>query len=144
MVERIKQIMDEKELTSSQFADGMDVPRAVLSHVLSGRNKPSLDVILKIADTHSDISLEWLLLGKGEMLSSLAADSHQIKAPVEAPATEKPLPVSTSDDKSDSDKVQKKAIDLPAVSQVLSGARAIRQVMFFYTDGSFESFSPSV
>ena len=47
MIERLKVILDYYNLTSSSFAEKIDVPRSSISHLLSGRNKPSLDFILK-------------------------------------------------------------------------------------------------
>ncbi len=81
MIGRIKQIMSLEQLSSSQFADSIKLQRSSLSHVLSGRNKPSLDFVMKIKQAYNRISLEWLIFGKGEMfmdhdtpLSSKAAD----------------------------------------------------------------------
>ena len=70
MIDRIKQIMEMENLTPSQFADEIDVQRSSLSHVLSGRNKPSLDFVMKVKLCFSDINLEWLIFGNGEMLES--------------------------------------------------------------------------
>ena len=67
MVSRIKKLMEEKNISSAQFADEIEVQRSSLSHVLSGRNKPSLDFMMKIKKRYPEISLDWLLLGKGNM-----------------------------------------------------------------------------
>ncbi len=67
MLERILLILKTKNLTSSQFADKIGVQRSSVSHVLSGRNKPSLEFIQKIFRCYYDISYEWLLTGKGPM-----------------------------------------------------------------------------
>jgi transcriptional regulator with XRE-family HTH domain len=47
------------------FADKIGVQRSSLSHLLSGRNKPSLDFILKILDVFPDVDLYWMINGKG-------------------------------------------------------------------------------
>ncbi|WP_299837040.1 helix-turn-helix transcriptional regulator [uncultured Tenacibaculum sp.] len=65
MVERIKLILDHYNLTSSGFAEKIDVPRSSISHLLSGRNKPSLDFIIKIDQAFDEVDLDWLLYGKG-------------------------------------------------------------------------------
>ena len=62
---RIKEIIEWKELTSSKFADALNVQRSGISHVLNGRNKPSLDLIQKILTTFQDIDAEWLVNGTG-------------------------------------------------------------------------------
>lgn len=58
---KIKQILLEKNLSPSQFADDIGVQRSSISHILAGRNRPSLDIIKKIVNTYTDIEIEWLL-----------------------------------------------------------------------------------
>ena len=48
MKDRIKEIMDNEDLSPAKFADRLQINRAVISHILNGRNNPSLDVVLKI------------------------------------------------------------------------------------------------
>ena len=67
MIDRIQQILDAKKLSATQFSEEIGIQRSSLSHVLSGRNKPSLDFMLKIKSRYPDINLNWLLLGDGEM-----------------------------------------------------------------------------
>lgn len=62
---RIKKVMDYHQLSASLFADKIGVQRSSISHILSGRNKPSLDFILKITDKFKDVDIHWLLNGKG-------------------------------------------------------------------------------
>lgn len=62
---RIKKIMDYHQLTASLFADKIGVQRSSISHILSGRNKPSLDFILKITTEFNDVEIDWLLKGEG-------------------------------------------------------------------------------
>lgn len=62
---RIKKVMDYYQLSASLFADKIGVQRSSISHILSGRNKPSLDFILKITSQFKDVDIHWLLNGKG-------------------------------------------------------------------------------
>lgn len=64
-IKRLEIILDYYGLNASSFADKIGVQRSSLSHLLSGRNKPSLDFILKILDVFPDIDLYWILNGKG-------------------------------------------------------------------------------
>ena len=57
--------MDHHELSASLFADKIGVQRSSISHILSGRNKPSLDFILKITTEFEDVDLQWLINGVG-------------------------------------------------------------------------------
>ena len=59
--EKLKKIIEDEGLTASKFAEKIGVQRSSVSHVLSGRNKPSLDFILKINKSINNISLDWLL-----------------------------------------------------------------------------------
>jgi transcriptional regulator with XRE-family HTH domain len=64
-IKRLEIILDYNSLNASSFADKIGVQRSSLSHLLSGRNKPSLDFILKIIEIFPDVDLYWILNGKG-------------------------------------------------------------------------------
>lgn len=71
MIKRIELIMQAQNLSSSQFADRIGVQRSGLSHILSGRNNPSLDFVLKVLAAFPDINPVWLLQGKGKMYDTM-------------------------------------------------------------------------
>ena len=64
-VKRLETIFDYYGLTASLFAEKINVQRSSISHLLSGRNKPSLDFILKVIENFPEVELLWLLNGKG-------------------------------------------------------------------------------
>jgi transcriptional regulator with XRE-family HTH domain len=64
-IEKLEKILQYYGLTASGFADRVGVQRSSLSHLLSGRNKPSLDFILKIIDAFPEVDLNWILLDQG-------------------------------------------------------------------------------
>ncbi|MCJ8154043.1 helix-turn-helix domain-containing protein [Chryseobacterium sp. SSA4.19] len=68
--ERIAKVIEYSRLTSSEFADEIDVQRSSISHITSGRNKPSLEFIIKIKSRFPEILWDWLVTGQGEMLKS--------------------------------------------------------------------------
>ncbi|MBT2559410.1 helix-turn-helix domain-containing protein [Hymenobacter sp. ISL-91] len=87
MLDRIQELLRVRELSSSQFADAIGVSRPVVSHILSGRNKPSLEVVQKVIAAFPDLSLSWLLNGTGPMLERVATagatkESVTLTAPV--------------------------------------------------------------
>ncbi len=86
ITERVKKVMDDHGLSSAQMADRIGVQRSAISHILSGRNKPSLDFILKVLNSFSDVSSDWLL--KGE------------KAPAETAHSQPQIGVNNSSEKS--------------------------------------------
>lgn len=94
MVERIRQILQTQQLSPTQFADALGLARPIISHVLSGRNKPSLEVVQKIIAAFPDISLPWLLSGQGPMLATTASQPAPTvpAAPDDAAAPPDPVP----------------------------------------------------
>ncbi|NVO84624.1 helix-turn-helix domain-containing protein [Hymenobacter terrestris] len=86
MLDRIQELLRVRELSSSQFADAIGVSRPVVSHILSGRNKPSLEVVQKVIAAFPDLSLSWLLNGTGSMLERVAV-AEVAKASVASAAT---------------------------------------------------------
>ena len=63
--ERLKLIMEHYGLNAASFAEAISVNRSSISHLLSGRNKPSLDFVIKIIEQFDEVELYWLLNGKG-------------------------------------------------------------------------------
>lgn len=62
---RLEKVIEFYGETASSFAEKVGVQRSSISHILSGRNKPSLDFVLKVLSAYPDIELYWLLNGKG-------------------------------------------------------------------------------
>jgi DNA-binding XRE family transcriptional regulator len=73
MVSRIRELLEIRQLSPTQFADLIGVGRPVVSHILSERNKPSLEVVQKVISAFPDVSLTWLLSGSGPMLATAPA-----------------------------------------------------------------------
>ena len=61
---RILKVISEKKVSASKFASTIDVKRSNLSHILSRRNKPSIDFLHKIKKAYPEIDLNWLITGK--------------------------------------------------------------------------------
>ena len=79
MISRIQQLIHKKGLSPAQFADQIQVKRANLSHIMTGRNKPSLDFILKILSSYPDVNSDWLLFGKGNMHTTSMLQNNQLQ-----------------------------------------------------------------
>ncbi|OCK50234.1 transcriptional regulator [Chryseobacterium sp. CBo1] len=75
--ERISKVIEYSGFTPSEFADEVDVQRSSISHVTSGRNKPSLEFIIKIKSRFPEILWDWLVNGDGEMLKSELPDIEE-------------------------------------------------------------------
>lgn len=70
MNERIKILLNVKNLTASKLAEIVGVQPSNISHILTERNKPSINFINKLVNSFPDLSLDWLILGKGNMFKS--------------------------------------------------------------------------
>ena len=67
MYKRLKNWMESEDLKPSLLADNIGVNRATISHILSGRNKPSIDFLEKLLNIYSNINANWLISGIGYM-----------------------------------------------------------------------------
>lgn len=76
MVDRINLILKAKNITARQFAEEIGIQPSGMSHILSGRNNPSLDFVMKVIRRFPEIDINWLMFGKGEMYES-SHISHQ-------------------------------------------------------------------
>lgn len=86
-VQRLTHLLEYFELSASSFSDTIGVQRSSLSHLLSGRNKPSLDLILKIHQHFSQVNLYWLLKGEEPFLNDGFTQEKSLLQPVQTPLT---------------------------------------------------------
>lgn len=70
--DRIMHLMKTKNINATQLAEIMSIQRSGISHILSGRNKPGTDFIIKLKESFPEFSLDWLLMGKGPATLSQA------------------------------------------------------------------------
>ena len=80
-IARLQKIMNYYEINASTLADSLGVLRSSISHLLSERNKPSLDFVLKITEKYPEIDLYWLLYGKGSFPKEEPREEPKEKLP---------------------------------------------------------------
>lgn len=170
--ERIAKVIAYSELSLSEFADEIEVQRSSISHVTSGRNKPSLDFLIKIKSRFPELEWEWLINGVGEMLKKQDIPFEEKKS------SEKPKPTSLPDlfslinddafgitesedrieiQESRESKIPDQSLEKEKISdsQRLEPAKTnnsqqqfdsqdvkIKRIVFFYDNGKFETFEP--
>ena len=78
IIERIAWLMTHYGLSKAQFARKIDFQSSALSHIFSGRNKPSLSMVSAIARHFPQVNMDWLIAGEGEALKSTASDQSEI------------------------------------------------------------------
>lgn len=119
---RLKELLEYFNESASGFSEKIDVQRSNISHIMSGRNKPSLDFILKILKAYPDINLYWLLNGKGNMIKNLP---NNREAPTLFENNE-----------------NQKLFDgnLNALNDETSGDLKIERIVVFFSDGTFKNY----
>lgn len=123
---RIKKIMEYHNLTASAFADKIEVQRSSISHILSGRNKPSLDFVLKITEHFDEVELNWLLYGTG----NFPTNKNKIESiNKEVVRVEKKTTPTLPD-----------LFNQKIVSDDINAEKKITRIVLFYSDGSFEDY----
>jgi transcriptional regulator with XRE-family HTH domain len=151
-IKRLEIILDYYGLNASGFADKIGVQRSSLSHLLSGRNKPSLDFILKILDVFPEVDLYWILNGKGsfpkieETAEKKETKKEEVlKENITAPAQETAMPQNLfSEEKNEADKnraVAKSQTIQNAMNE--SDSSEVEKIVFFYKNGTFKVFTPN-
>lgn len=131
LVERIQKIIDDSELSSAAFADRIGVQRSSISHVLSGRNKPSLDFVLKILHAFPTVQSSWLLTGNNFSSSEAIATDEPTLFPNEAPKN--PIPTSNYPHTT-----PKESVDS---IENTPDAKRVERVTVFYSDGTCETYT---
>lgn len=138
MIERIQKIIEIKGLSSSQFADEIQVQRSGVSHILSGRNKPSLDFILKVLSSYPDIDADWLLFGKGKMMSNV---NEKVKQNIDF---EKPSQSKNQLEMEGSSSVQKDESKIKKKETNEAKNKSIVKIVVFNSDNTFKEYFPEI
>jgi transcriptional regulator with XRE-family HTH domain len=146
MKDRIKLVMENENLTSAQFADRLQINRAVISHILNGRNNPSFDVIDKIL-RGMHINYDWLVYGEGEMYKQGAHRSGSAPKSVDLFSQND---VNVYKDTGKTEKAQETAVKQPsnnekvfenkAIEAIKTVDRKVAQIIIYYSDNTFEVF----
>jgi transcriptional regulator with XRE-family HTH domain len=140
-VKRLESLLEYYNLNASSFADKIGVQRSSLSHLLSGRNKPSLDFILKILEVFPEVDLYWILNGKG----TFPKTSNTIKAIGSVTTNQNPEPSKVNLFSN----VLENTIITPAeainksIRPQQSVSDEVEKIVFFYKDGTFKEFKPN-
>ena len=145
-IKRLEFIMEHFGLSASSFADKISVQRSSISHLLSGRNKPSLDFIMKILDIFPELNLYWLLDGTGSFLKNEKEEMVFKKAknsPTPTSEFEKSESTLESKIEIESDEKEKNSVLFSGFISQSSSEKELDRIVIFYTDGTFEDYKPS-
>tara|TARA_R100000935_G_scaffold55682_2_gene85956 strand:- start:48962 stop:49414 length:453 start_codon:yes stop_codon:yes gene_type:complete len=141
---RLEKILDYYGLSATAFSEKIDFNRSTISHLISGRNKPSLEFVMKVVNTFEEVNLYWLLNGKGTFPSTAEIEKKEAAVVPDVKTSE---PVSATENT-----VQKKdvsgfpalEIDKESSSKLPSnsGSSSIDRIVIFYSDGTFKEYLP--
>jgi transcriptional regulator with XRE-family HTH domain len=143
MKERLLEFLRAENKSSAQFAEEIGVQPSGISHILSGRNNPSLDFVLKMLEKYQFISTDWLLFGKGSMykdikMQTLFNDENHLNQNITEKLNQKE-DVSAGPGIFESLKDQKQS---SVSGQSGRNNSSIERIIWFYDDNSFEDFHP--
>lgn len=169
MVERLQLLLQTKNLSASQLADETGIQRSIMSHVMNGRNKASLDFILRVLKKYPDINPDWLLFGKGPMirdnnlfdqdqsdeLEEVKKQNQQLKKQVDQlnemiyhlkaeknrRAIQQPSDEKNSEQADTSTHLQDE--DAPVYGQKKAEKNGIQTIVTLYKDGTFREYNRS-
>ena len=166
--DRIEMLMRCYNLSPSQFATKTGIQKASVSHILSGRNKPSLEVMLKIYDAFPAVDIKWLMTGEGDEPVAQAAAAKEeadssgvrsitpvatgeetlfpatdfvvseITAPKQVAPPRQPVVVKSTSER----QYKRSAPARSATGQQQTPPRRIKEIRVFYTDGTYETMFP--
>ena len=143
MKERLLEFLKAENKTSAQFAEEIGVQASGISNILSGRNNPSLDFVLKMLEKYRFISTDWLLFGKGAMYKDLKMqtlfEDEQLLNRKEDPKLTKNELYSPEFGFVSSEKEEVKT---ETVVPSQNRSTSIRKIVWFYDNNSFEEFFP--
>lgn len=155
MKERISEFILFKNLTPAEFADAIGVQRSSVSHVLNGRNNPSFSFIQKMMESFPEINSRWLMLGEGSILGQVRNteiendEQEEEKVPDLFSTTSDNIEQQIKNKPADlSKKTQKKDLVEKAVKQIknspsIPNTKTVKKVLIFYSDHTFEEYSPT-
>lgn len=134
MKDRIAHIMRAKNLKASDFATLLGIQPSGISHILSGRNQPSLDFVKKIKENFPEYNLDWIIFGTGPITTS------------------DPFPKPTADVGKEPELEFTPIVDpIPNAPEIHpehtliptdKALSSIKSMLIIYNDGTFESYSP--
>ena len=145
---RLKQFLAAENISQSQFADTINVVRASVSHVLSGRNKPGYDFITAIITAYPYLNIEWLMLGRGKMYKSTTAVVETPSQPAAQNIEDNlPLLFEYEEDIVEAETVNPPAPTISSMNTFINTAqsavkqRKVTKILVFFDDDTFQEIA---
>jgi transcriptional regulator with XRE-family HTH domain len=141
--DRILQIMEHEGFVPSKFAEEIGIQRSAMSHITSGRNKPSLDVIMKILERFTYVDSDWLMFGKGNMIhQTVSVEPDLFKNTAVNPPEVQATPEYRKENRVETHTNDTKHTVSEQIIHHEKTIKTVSKIMIFYTDNTFETFIP--
>ena len=163
MINRINLILQAKNITAKQFAEEIGIQPSGMSHILSGRNNPSLEFVNKVLRRYPEIDANWFVLGKGQMYASSAGAPRPMPESVGVVATP-PTLFSEADDMASAEELKEDGLAEPREAELPKAAeeevryaptyiasapvpsgdqgRDVVRMILVYSDNTFSEYTP--
>ncbi|MFV0390853.1 MAG: helix-turn-helix domain-containing protein [Paludibacteraceae bacterium] len=146
--DRIQKVMEQEGLNASQFAAEIGVKSPTLSHILNGRNNPSLDVLKRILDRYREISSDWLILGVGPMFRGIRQpqtlslfDNEEVKSVQSKSYPIKSEENSVNENSNIQNKEEKNSnVPVEATHNLPPAVKLVKKIIVYYDDNTFQEF----
>lgn len=140
--DRLAHILRAKNLTASQFAELMEIQPSNVSHLLNGRNKPSLDFLIKIKEVFPEYSFDWIIMGKKPITinepNPVNSENQELK--FEENEDERVIEFDDIDENyQETEEIEQKVVDNQPKRIESSD---IKKVLVVYSDNTFEILTP--
>lgn len=136
MKERIIEFLKAENKSSAQLAEEIGVQPSGISHIISGRNKPSLDFVLKMLEKYRFLSTDWLLFGKGPMYKEPEMQKL-FEESIDNTSKQSENQVNIKNINQQNSKIEDKAEE-----KVEKNAPSVEKIVWFYNDSSFREYFP--
>ena len=138
MQDRILKLINELDVSSTKLAEEIGVQRSSISHILSGRNKPSFDFIQKLLKRYPKINAKWLMLGEGPVF----AENIQSSLPFQDTGSQSGEPLTSRESNIQNQPRTDHQIGKSDTRKKATTEPVIKKIVIFYTDNSFEEYHP--
>ena len=137
MKEKLDFLLKNKGLTATTLARMLDIQPSGISHILSGRNKPSFDLVQKILRAFPDVHPDWLLLDSDVVVRSGEAATPSGDHVLSASLFDERVNSEISETNSNTKNEEPSIFALPK-----NGTKGVERIVVLYADGSFDSYTP--
>lgn len=157
MINRINLVLQAKNITARQFAEEIGIQPSGMSHILSGRNNPSLEFIKRVITRYPEISMDWLVNGTGEMMrsanrattsptpstnpyTSAETNANDLFSQPEEEFEQENNNIANEPEQQEYTPTSMMPKEIPPAKD--HHGRAIKRIILFYDDNTFESYEP--